>query len=131
MTLTLFNAKIHRARVTQAELYYEGSVTVDRQLLDLAGILPYEKVAIVNVNNGARLETYTIPAEAGSGTLCLNGPAARLAAMGDEVILISYAQMTPEEAQEHAATVVLVDEANRPKEILTLPVAEAADVIHG
>lgn len=127
MTISLFKAKIHRARVTQAELYYEGSVTVDRALLDLAGILPYERVHVVNVNNGARLETYTIPAAAGSGTICLNGPAARLAAMGDEVILISYAQMTPEEALEHAATVVLVDENNRPKDVFQLPVAEAAD----
>ncbi len=71
MTLSMFKAKIHRATVTQAELYYEGSVTVDQGLLDLAGILPYEKVHIVNVNNGARLETYTIPAKAGSGTICL------------------------------------------------------------
>lgn len=124
MTISMFKAKIHRVRVTQAELYYEGSVTVDQALLDQAGILPYEKVAIVNVNNGARLETYTIPAEAGTGTLCLNGPAARLAATGDEVILISYAQMTPEEALEHRATVVLVDEENRMKEILHLAVSD-------
>ncbi len=124
MTITLFKGKIHRAIVTQAELYYEGSITVDRELLELSGILPYEKEAVVNVNNGARLETYTIPAERGSGTICMNGPAARLAAKGDEVILISYAQMTPEEAKDHKATVVLVNEANRPKEILELPVYE-------
>ena len=124
MTITLFKGKIHRAIVTQAELYYEGSITVDRELLELSGILPYEKVAVVNVNNGARLETYTIPAERGSGTICMNGPAARLAAKGDEVILISYAQMTPEEAKDHKATVVLVNEATRPKEILELPVYE-------
>ncbi|MGA0256098.1 MAG: aspartate 1-decarboxylase [Rhodothermales bacterium] len=124
MTLSMFKAKIHRATVTQAELYYEGSVTVDQGLLDLAGILPYEHVHIVNVNNGARLETYTIPAKAGSGTICLNGPAARLAATGDEVILISYAQMTPEEARGHEATVVLVDKKNRPKEILKQSVAD-------
>ena len=124
MTITLFKGKIHRAIVTQAELYYEGSITVDRELLELSGILPYEKVAVVNVNNGARLVTYTIPAERGSGTICMNGPAARLAAKGDEVILISYAQMTPEEAKDHKATVVLVNEANRPKEILELPVYE-------
>lgn len=127
MTISLFKAKIHRARVTQAELYYEGSVTVDRALLDLAGILPYERVHVVNVNNGARLETYTIPAKAGSGTICLNGPAARMASMGDEVILISYAQMTHDEALDHVATVVLVDEHNRPKDVLHLPVSEAAD----
>ena len=127
MTITLFKAKIHRATVTQAELYYEGSITVDRTLLELAGILPYEKVHVVNVNNGARLETYTIPAERGSGTICMNGPAARLATTGDEVILISYAQMTPEEAEKHSATVVLVDKNNRPKEVRELHVMEAED----
>jgi aspartate 1-decarboxylase len=127
MTITLFKAKIHRATVTQAELYYEGSITVDRELLELSGILPYEKVHVVNVNNGARLETYTIPGERGSGTICMNGPAARLATTGDEVILISYAQLTPEEAKLHSATVVLVDEQNRPKEIRSLSVEEALD----
>ena len=129
MTITLFKAKIHRATVTQAELYYEGSITVDRNLLELSGILPYEKVHVVNVNNGARLETYTIPAERGSGTICMNGPAARLATTGDEVILISYAQMTPEEAEKHSATVVLVDEKNRPKEVRELAVMNAEDHI--
>ena len=129
MTITLFKAKIHRATVTQAELYYEGSITVDRNLLELSGILPYEKVHVVNVNNGARLETYTIPAERGIGTICMNGPAARLATTGDEVILISYAQMTPEEAEKHSATVVLVDEKNRPKEVRELAVMNAEDHI--
>jgi len=127
MTITLFKAKIHRATVTQAELYYEGSITVDGELLELSGILPYEKVHVVNVNNGARLETYTIPGERGSGIICMNGPAARLASRGDEVILISYAQLTAEEAQQHSATVVLVDENNKPKEIRSLSVAEAMD----
>lgn len=124
MTLTMFRAKLHRVRVTQAELYYEGSITVDQELLDLSGILPYEKVAVVNVNNGSRLETYTIPAPPGSRTICMNGPAARLAAKGDEVIIISYADMTPEEARVHTARVVLVDDENNPVDVRELSVAE-------
>ncbi len=124
MTLTMFRAKLHRVRVTQAELYYEGSITVDQELLDLSGILPYEKVAVVNVNNGSRLETYTIPAPPGSRTICMNGPAARLAAKGDEVIIISYADMTPEEARRHTARVVLVDGENNPVDVRELSVAE-------
>lgn len=120
MTITMFKAKLHRLRVTEADLYYEGSITIDQELLETAGILPYEKVQVVNVNNGARLETYTIPDEAGSRTVCLNGPAARLAAPGDQVIVIAYADMTPEEAAEHHPRVVLVDEENDPKEVMDL-----------
>lgn len=122
MTITMFKAKLHRLRVTEADLYYEGSITIDEELLETAGILPYEKVQVVNVNNGARLETYTIPDEAGSRTVCLNGPAARLAAPGDQVIVIAYAAMTPEEAQAHRPRVVLVDEKNDPKEVMDLDV---------
>lgn len=125
MTITMLRAKLHRVRVTQAELYYEGSITVDTELLDAAGILPYEKVAVVNVNNGARLETYTIPAPAGSRTICMNGPAARLATVGDEVIVIAYAAMTPEEARDHVARVLLVDEHNNPVELRRLSVDAA------
>jgi len=125
MTITMLRAKLHRVKVTQAELYYEGSITVDSELLDVAGILPYEKVAVVNVNNGARLETYTIPAPAGSRTICMNGPAARLATVGDEVIVIAYADMTPEEASRHVARVVLVDENNDPVEVRGLSVEAA------
>jgi len=124
MTITMFKAKLHRLRVTEADLYYEGSITIDQELLKTAGILPYEKVQVVNVNNGARLETYTIPDEAGSRTVCLNGPAARLAAPGDQVIVIAYADMTPEEAAEHHPRVVLVDEENDPKEVMTLDPGE-------
>ena len=120
MTLTLFRAKLHQLRVTQAELYYEGSITIDEELLEAAGIHPYEKVQVVNVNNGQRFETYTIPGERGSRTVCLNGPAARRAAVGDTVIAIAYAQLTPEEAAEHKPRVVIVDENNDPKEELTL-----------
>lgn len=116
MTITMFKSKLHRLRVTEADLYYEGSITIDRELLDAAGILPHEKVQVVNVNNGARLETYTIADEPGSRTVCLNGPAARLAAEGDQVIVIAYAEMTPEEAEAHTPNVILVDENNDPKE---------------
>lgn len=120
MTITMFKAKLHQLRVTEADLYYEGSITIDEELLETAGILPYEKVQVVNVNNGTRLETYTIPDEAGSRTVCLNGPAARLAAPGDQVIVIAYADMTPEEAEGHRPRVVLVDEENDPKEVTDL-----------
>lgn len=125
MTITMFRAKLHRVRVTQAELYYEGSISVDLELLEASGILPYEKVAVVNVNNGSRLETYTIPAPAGSRTICMNGPAARLAAKGDEVIVIAYAELSLEEARHHSARVVLVDEGNNPVDIRDLSVDEA------
>ena len=124
MTITMFKAKLHRLRVTEADLYYEGSITIDEELLEAAGILPYEKVQVVNVNNGARLETYTIPGEPGERTVCLNGPAARLAAKGDQVIVISYADMTPEEAEEHEPNVVLVDENNDPKDDVDLDVQD-------
>ena len=120
MTITMFKAKLHPLRVTQAELYYEGSITIDGALLEAAGILPYEKVQVVNVNNGARLETYTIPAEKGTRTVCLNGPAARLATVGDRVIVIAYADMTPTEARRHRPRVVLIDKNNDVKEILEL-----------
>ena len=127
MTITLFKGKLHRLTVTEADLYYEGSITLDADLLDAAKILPYEKVQVVNVNNGSRLETYTIPAERGSRTVCLNGPAARLNAPGDEVIVMAYADMTPEEAETHRPRVVLVNKQNDPVEVIDLdgtPIAE-------
>ena len=127
MTITLFKGKLHRLTVTEADLYYEGSITLDAELLEAAKILPYEKVQVVNVNNGARLETYTIPAERGSRTVCLNGPAARLNAPGDEIIVIAYAAMTPEEAAAHRPRVVLVDKNNDPREVMDLdgtPISE-------
>lgn len=129
MTITMFKAKLHPLRVTQADLYYEGSITIDTELLATAGILPYEKVQVVNVNNGARLETYTIPAQKGSRIVCLNGPAARLATAGDQVIVISYAEMTPEEAAQHRPRVVLIDENNNPKEVIDLSVASPKMVL--
>jgi aspartate 1-decarboxylase len=109
----MFKSKIHRAVVTQAELYYEGSLTVDAELLEAADLLEYEKVAVVNVNNGERFETYLLRGEPGSGVICLNGAAARKGAVGDEVIIISYASMNEEEARLHKPTVVLVDKKNR------------------
>ncbi|NBB87760.1 MAG: aspartate 1-decarboxylase [Bacteroidetes bacterium] len=128
MTITMFKSKLHPLRVTEADLYYEGSITIDEELLDAAGILPYEKVQVVNVNNGARLETYTIPGVSGKRTVQLNGPAARLAQRGDAVIVIAYAEMTPDEAQEHTPQVVLCDEDNNPVEYLQYAVDAAEDV---
>lgn len=114
MLITMFKSKLHRVKVTDACLYYDGSITIDEELLKAANILPYEKVQVVNVNNGSRLETYAIPGEWGSRVICLNGPAARLNAVGDNVIVIAYAQMTPEEALLHHPRVVKVDESNNP-----------------
>ena len=113
MTITMLKAKIHRATVTQAELDYVGSITVDMDLLEQAGILEYEKVQIVDVNNGSRFETYTIAGERGSGVMCLNGAAARMVQTGDKIILMAYAQVTPEEASELRPTVLFVNEKNK------------------
>lgn len=114
MLYTMFHGKIHRATVTQAELNYMGSITIDEDLMEAAGILPGERVQIVNNNNGARLETYTICGERGSGVICLNGAAARLVQVGDKVIIIAYCQMTEEEAKNFVPKVVMVDENNKP-----------------
>ena len=108
----MFKSKIHRATVTQAELHYEGSLTVDEDLLEAAGMLEYEKVAVVNITNGERLETYLIRGERGSKQICLNGAAARKGAPGDRVIIITYASMSEEEAKQHKPTIVLVNEHN-------------------
>ncbi|NYE95711.1 aspartate 1-decarboxylase [Psychromicrobium silvestre] len=113
MNRTIFKSKIHRATVTHADLHYVGSVTVDQDLLDAADILPGEMVSIVDVNNGARLETYTIAGERGSGVLGINGPAAHLVHEGDLVILITYAQMTTAEALAFKPTIVHVDQHNK------------------
>ena len=113
MTITMLKAKIHRATVTQADLDYVGSITVDMDLLEQAGILEYEKVQIVDVNNGSRFETYTIAGERGSGVMCLNGAAARMVQTGDKIILMAYAQVMLEEASELRPTVLFVDEKNK------------------
>jgi aspartate 1-decarboxylase len=113
MLRTMMKSKIHRATVTQADLHYVGSVTVDEDLLEAADLLPGELVHIVDVTNGARLETYTIAGERGSGVIGINGAAARLVAPGDIVILIGYGQMDTAEARSHQPHVVFVDEDNR------------------
>lgn len=118
MKLTMFKSKLHQMRVTEANLMYEGSITIDQDLLDAANLLPYEKVQVVNITNGSRLETYTIPGERGTRVCCLNGAAARLTQVDDRIIVISYAEMTPEEAKEHKPRVVIVDENNNPKQVL-------------
>ncbi len=115
MTRSMFKSKIHRARITEAELYYEGSFTIDPELMEAADLLPYEQVSVVNVNNGERFETYVIPGEPGKRQFCLNGAAARKGAVGDEVIIMSYAAMSDEEARTYRPTVVLVDEHNNIK----------------
>lgn len=113
MTLEILKSKIHRATVTQAELNYVGSITIDETLMEAAGIFEYEKVQIADVDNGARFETYVIAGEKGSGIICLNGAAARMVSTGDKVIIMCYAQMTPQEAKENPPKVVFVDEKNR------------------
>lgn len=112
MELEMLKGKLHRATVVQAELDYVGSITVDEDLLDAAGILEYEKVQIVDVNNGARFETYTIAGERGSGMICLNGAAARCVSTGDKVIIMCYARLSPEEAKKHKPAVVFLDGNN-------------------
>ena len=113
MLLHMLKGKIHRATVTQAELNYVGSITVDEALMEAAGIREYEKVAIVDVNNGQRFETYVIAGQRGSGMICLNGAAARCVSVGDKVIIMCYALMTPEEADANPPRVVFVDDDNK------------------
>ena len=114
MTIEMLKGKIHRAKVVQAQLDYVGSITVDEELMNAAGIIEYEKVQVVDVDNGQRFETYVIAGEHGSGMVCLNGAAARCVSVGDKVIVMAYAQMTPEEAKTHKPAVVFVDEENKP-----------------
>ena len=117
MMLNLLKSKIHCATVTEANLQYMGSITIDRDLMDKAHILPNERVQVVDNNNGARLETYVIPGERGSGVICLNGAAARLAQVGDIVIIMAYAFFTEEEAAKYTPVVVIADENNKAREI--------------
>lgn len=112
MQLTMLKGKIHRAVVKQAELNYVGSITIDPKLMEAAGILEYEQVQIVDVENGNRFETYTIDGEPGSGMICLNGAAARQVQVGDHVIIMAYCQMDAKEAADHKPEVVFVDEEN-------------------
>lgn len=112
MLLTLLKGKIHRATITEADLHYVGSITIDKDLMDAAGLLDYEQVAVVDIDNGSRLETYVIPGPRGSGVICLNGAAARLVSVGDKAIIMAYCQMDAGEAAAHQPKVVFVDENN-------------------
>lgn len=113
MEITMLKSKIHRATVVEAKLDYVGSITVDEDLLDESGILVYEKVLIVDVDNGERFETYTIPGKRGSGMICLNGPAARKVSVNDKIIIMSFINLNPDEAKEFEPTVIFVDEFNK------------------
>ncbi|MBP3964508.1 aspartate 1-decarboxylase [Paenibacillus lignilyticus] len=118
MFRTMMKSKLHRATVTEANLNYVGSITIDEDLMDLADLWPNEKVQIVNNNNGARLETYVITGPRGSGVICLNGAAARLVQPGDNVIIIGYGMMTDEEARTYKPKVVILDAGNKPVQML-------------
>ena len=117
MNITMLKGKIHHATVVQAELNYVGSITVDPALMEAAGILEYEKVQIVDVENGSRFETYTIAGEENSGMICLNGAAARQVQVGDHIIIMAYCEMTPEEAKSHRPKVVFVNDDNKVQRI--------------
>lgn len=117
MLLEMLKGKIHRVVVTEAQLHYVGSITIDEDLLEAAGILEYEKVQIVDIQNGHRFETYTIAGERGTGMICLNGAAARQVQVGDQIIIMAYAQMEREEIASHAPYVVFVDEHNAIQEV--------------
>ncbi|MED1205023.1 aspartate 1-decarboxylase [Heyndrickxia acidicola] len=119
MFRTMMNGKIHRATVTEANLNYIGSITIDQDILDAVGMVANEKVQIVNNNNGARLETYIISGERGSGVICLNGAAARLVQVGDTVIIISYALVPEEKVSEHKPRIALLDQNNSIKEMIS------------
>ena len=113
MRIDVLKSKIHRVKITQAELHYVGSITIDEAIMDAANLIENEKVQVVNINNGERLETYVIKGERGTGTICLNGPAARKAQVGDVVIIISYASMEIEEAKKFKPTLVFPDPNNK------------------
>ncbi len=115
MNLTLLKCKLHRATVTQADIDYEGSISIDRTLMEAVGLLEHEKVSIYNITNGERLSTYVIPAPHDSGTIGINGAAAKKVSSGDLVIICAYAEMTVSEAKAYTPTVILLDEDNKPK----------------
>ncbi len=117
MQLNMLKSKIHRATVTQADLNYVGSITIDEKLMEAANIYEYEKVQIVDINNGSRFETYAIKGEKDSGIICLNGPAARMVVKGDLIIIMTYATMSPEQIKDNPPTVVFVDDKNSPTRI--------------
>ncbi len=117
MILNMLKAKIHRATVTESNLHYVGSITIDRVLMEAAGILEYEKVSVVDIDNGSRFETYVIEGECGSGVICLNGAAARLVQLGDKIIIMAYCQVSAEEAESHSPKIVFVGSGNKILEI--------------
>ncbi len=127
MFLTILKAKLHRATVTEANLNYTGSLTIDRDLIDAAGIIVHEKVQVVNNNNGARFETYVIEGKRGSGTICLNGAAARLVQPGDKVIIMAYAHMTLDEAANYKPTVLLLGDNNQILKKITETAGQTVD----
>lgn len=118
MFRTMMKSKLHRATVTEANLNYVGSITIDEDLMDVIDVYENEKVQVVNNNNGARFETYVIPGPRGSGVICLNGAAARLAHPGDKVIIISYGMMTSEEAKRHKPIVAVLDDRNKVEQLI-------------
>ncbi|HOW35695.1 MAG TPA: aspartate 1-decarboxylase [Candidatus Omnitrophota bacterium] len=115
MLITICKSKITNATITQTELYYQGSITVDEKLLKAVNIIPGEKVEVLNINNGARIETYTIAGKAGSGQVCLNGPAARSGCVGDKLIILSYCLAEPKEASTYTMKVISLDDSNKIK----------------
>lgn len=117
MLRNFLKSKIHQATITQAELYYEGSLTIDIELMETADIRPYEKVSVVDINNGERFETYVIPGKRGTGVMCVNGAAARLVSVGDLIIVMSYCQLNAEEIDNYKPLVVLLDKENHIKQI--------------
>lgn len=118
MLIRICTGKIHRAKVTEANVDYEGSLTIDMDLVDAAGLLPYQEVSVVNVNNGARFETYIIKGQRGSGTICLNGAAARLGVVGDKLIIMGFGMVEPEKVpKDYSPKVVLVDSENKQKKL--------------
>ena len=121
MKRIMCKSKIHRATVTHADLHYEGSISIDQRLLDAADIIPYEKVAVWNVTNGQRFETYAITGEKDSGVVCCNGAAARLVAPGDLIIIVTFAEMEDAEAREYDPKLIFVDQQNRIKQLNKLP----------
>lgn len=117
MILTMLKAKIHRATVTESNLNYVGSITIDRDLMEASGILEYEKVSVVDIDNGSRFDTYVIEGDCGSGVICVNGAAARLVQPGDKVIILAYCQLDSEEAENHSPKIVFVGSGNKILEI--------------
>ena len=117
MYITMLKSKIHRVTVTQSELNYVGSITIDKSLMDAAGLIEYEKVQVVDIDNGARFETYVIAGEQNSGCICLNGAAARCVQIGDKIIIMSYAQLSSDEAENHHPKVVFVNNKNEIEKI--------------